>query len=134
MYADTRAEWLIAAQASFQHSLTIVTIYTNLGDDGVLHGLSETESEIVITSHELLPKFRHILDAHKDRIKTIIFMDHPTKSTDTAGFREDVQLLSFWNVVSLGMKSKFNNNEMNLTQPVKPSAEKPAIIMYTSGR
>ena len=42
LYADTRAEWLIAAQASFQQSLPVVTIYTNLGESGVIHGLSET--------------------------------------------------------------------------------------------
>merc|ERR1719341_2410632 len=98
LYADTRAEWLIAAQASFQQSLPVVTIYTNLGESGVIHGLSETQAEVVITSHELLPKFRSILAKKKDNVKTIVYMENPIKRTDVTGFRDDVRLISFWDV------------------------------------
>ena len=79
LYADTRAEWLIAAQASFKQSFPVVTIYTNLGEGGVIHGLQETQAEVVITSHELLPKFREILAANKDNVKTIVYMENPIK-------------------------------------------------------
>ena len=68
LYADTRAEWLVAAQASFKQSFPVVTIYTNLGESGVIHGLSETQATTVITSHELLPKFKEILMAKKDQV------------------------------------------------------------------
>ena len=43
-------------QASFRQSLPVVTLYTNLGEEAVIHGLEETEAELIITSHELLPK------------------------------------------------------------------------------
>ena len=43
-------------QASFRQSFPVVTMYTNLGEEAVVHGLVETESSLVITSHELLPK------------------------------------------------------------------------------
>ena len=79
LYADTRMEWMVAAQvwclvsgvwclvsgvwcatpslqASFRQSFPVVTMYTNLGEEAVVHGLVETESSLVITSHELLPK------------------------------------------------------------------------------
>jgi len=134
LYADTRAEWLIAAQASFQQSLPVVTIYTNLGEDGVIHGLSETQAEVVITSHELLPKFKSILAARKDNVKTIVYMENPIKKTDVTGFRDDVRLISFWDVISLGKKTQCNNNLDEVSaDPVAPSANTPAIIMYTSG-
>ena len=134
LYADTRAEWLIAAQASFQQSLPVVTIYTNLGEDGVIHGLSETQAEVVITSHELLPKFKSILAARKDNVKTIVYMENPIKKTDVTGFRDDVRLISFWDVISLGKKTQCNNNLDEVSaDPVAPSADTPAIIMYTSG-
>ena len=32
--------------------MTIVTMYTNLGDDGIVHGVSETEVSTVICSYE----------------------------------------------------------------------------------
>lgn len=41
--AETRADWMVAAYACFQNSVTIVTLYTNLGNDGVMHALNETE-------------------------------------------------------------------------------------------
>ena len=112
-----------------------MTIYTNLGEDGVIHGLNETQSEVVITSHELLPKFKSILAARKDNVKTIVYMENPIKKTDVTGFRDDVRLISYWDVISLGKKTQCNNNLDEVSaDPVAPTADTPAIIMYTSGR
>ena len=78
----------------------MVTLYTNLGEEAVIHGLNETGAELVITSHELLPKFRTILAANKDKVKTIVYMENPIHRTNTSGFKEGVNLISFWDVVS----------------------------------
>ena len=128
----------------------MVTIYTNLGESGVIHGLSETQAEVVITSHELLPKFKSILKERQDNVKTIVYMENPIKKTDVTGFRDDVRLISFWDVISLGKKTQCNNNldevryvkyfcaMLNIfvqvtADPVSPSPDTSAIIMYTSG-
>ena len=42
-------------------NIAVATVYTNLGDDAVVHALNETGTEIVVTSHELLPRFRQML-------------------------------------------------------------------------
>jgi len=130
LFADTRAEWLITAQACFKHSLPVVTLYTNLGDEAVQHGIVQTEVDTVITSHDLLPKFRSIL-AQTPNVKRVIYFDNPIKRTDTSGYREDVRLLNFWDVVNMGKKT-VNNNEMDVTAE-PPSPDSPCIIMYTSG-
>eukprot|EP00092_Neocalanus_flemingeri_P029333 GFUD01031845.1.p1 GENE.GFUD01031845.1~~GFUD01031845.1.p1 ORF type:complete len:722 (+),score=229.22 GFUD01031845.1:206-2371(+) len=133
LYADTRAEWMVAAQASFKQSFPVVTIYTNLGEEAVVHGLAETKAEVVITSHELLPKFKKILAGNKDSVKIIVYMENPIKRTIVEGFRDNVRIISFWDVLALGKKTA-NNNMMDVTaEPVSPTAETPAIIMYTSG-
>jgi len=133
LFADTRAEWMVAAQASFRQSFPVVTIYTNLGEEAVVHGLQETEVELVITSHELLPKFKKILAARKDNVKTIVYFESPIHRTNTEGFREDVRIINYWDVVAHGKKVANNNSgEVDVT-PVSPVAETPAIIMYTSG-
>ena len=94
-------EWLVAAQASFRQSFPVVTIYTNLGEEAVVHGLVETGVELVITSHELLPRFKKILaSGGGDSVKTIVYMENPIHRTPTTGFREGVTLISFWDVVS----------------------------------
>ena len=39
--ADTRAEWMITALACFLEQAVAVTLYPTLGEDGIVHGLSE---------------------------------------------------------------------------------------------
>ena len=46
VFADTRAEWMIAAQACFKQTFPIATLYTNLGEEAVVHGLNQTEVNI----------------------------------------------------------------------------------------
>ena len=62
MYCDTKAEWMVTALACFKFNYSLVTIYTNLGPDGVIHGINQTESQYVCTSQELLPKLIGVLD------------------------------------------------------------------------
>ena len=38
-----------------------VTLYATLGEDALIHGINETEVSCVITSQDLLPKFKNIL-------------------------------------------------------------------------
>ena len=88
IFADTRAEWMLSAQACFKQSFPVVTLYTNLGVEAVVHGLNETKVDTIITSHELLPKFKQIL---KDTpyVKKIIYFENQIKETDTTGDKGD---------------------------------------------
>lgn len=40
IFAETRAEWMIAAHGCFKQNFPIVTIYATLGDEGVIHGMT----------------------------------------------------------------------------------------------
>ena len=51
IYADTCAEWLITALACFKSSITIVTLYTNLGDDGIIYGINQVQVEVMVTRY-----------------------------------------------------------------------------------
>ena len=62
MYCDTKAEWMVTALGCFKFNYTMVTIYTNLGEDGVTYGIHQTQSNYVCTSQELLPKLIKVLD------------------------------------------------------------------------
>jgi len=124
IYAETRAEWLMSAFGAFSQSMVVSTLYTNLGDEAVMHGLNETGVSLVVTSHELLPKFQNML-AHCPNIKTIIVMEDQIFPTDTTGYKSDVEILTFQAVVDLGAESG--------VESVPPTSDTPAIIMYTSG-
>jgi len=124
IYADTRAEWLMAALGAFSQSITVGTLYTNLADDAIIHGLNETEVSLVITSHDLLPKFKTLL-VHCPLVKTIIVMEDQISPTDTSGYMPGVDILMFQSIVKLG--------ETSTVDITPPTSDTPAIIMYTSG-
>ena len=104
----------------------LCTIYTNLGPDGVKHGISETEAPIVIVTQELLPKLIKVLPAVSN-IETVIIMEEPwLGELDTNyGMLQKLKVLTFEEIVKIGTES----NE----SPTPPSKDDTAIIMYTSG-
>lgn len=124
IFAETRAEWMIAAHGCFKQNIPIVTIYATLGDDGVVHGINETEVTTVITTHDLLPKFKQLL-AQLPNVKNIVYMEDQLRKADVTGFKEGVNIIAYSQVVRSGVDSKF--------EAVPPTTDDLAIIMYTSG-
>nr|CAD7452760.1 unnamed protein product [Timema tahoe] len=124
IFAETREEWMVAAHGCFKQNIPLVTIYATLGEDAIIHGINETEGTIVVTSHDLLPKFKNIL-AHTPKVKTLIYMEDQLKRTETDGYQEGVRIISFSQVIKDGKSTKI--------EEVPPSATDTAIIMYTSG-
>ena len=43
LFAETRSEWIIAAQACFKENIVLVTLYATLGDEAILHAVKQTE-------------------------------------------------------------------------------------------
>lgn len=79
----------------------MVTLYATLGEDAIAHGINETEVSIVITSHDLLPKFKKILHLTR-RVKTLIYMEDKLTETDISGYKDIVQILSFKSALKMG--------------------------------
>ena len=52
----------------------LCTIYTNLGEEAVVHGINQTKSTHVITTHDLLPKFKGILQ-HTPTVTHVIYFE-----------------------------------------------------------
>lgn len=104
LFAETRAEWMIAAHGCFKQSMTIVTIYATLGDEGVTHGIAETEVDTIVTSHELMPKLKNIVKTIP-KIRTIIYFEDQLHKTDTEGFG-NINIIPFSQVLKTGASSK----------------------------
>ena len=66
IFAETRAEWLISANGCMKQNMPIVTLYASLGDDALIHGINETDVSCVVTSQQLLEKFKNILPSTKN--------------------------------------------------------------------
>ena len=128
IYADTRADWLIAALGCFRNSITLVTLYTNLSLDGVKYGLNQTKVKTIITSQELLPNLGKILN-ETPNVKTIIYLENRAgkQVAHSAIEKSEIRLIPFKRVLELGL----NGKEAKKLCP--PAPEDVAILMYTSG-
>ncbi|XP_070539166.1 long-chain-fatty-acid--CoA ligase 4-like [Ptychodera flava] len=124
IFAETRAEFMIAMQACFRHNFPVVTIYATLGEDGVCHGINETEVTHVITSASQLSKLKNITD-RIPKVRHIIYMEDQLSRANTSGFPSTIQLHSFTKVERIGQHSNYSKS--------KPSRDDLAVIMYTSG-
>lgn len=131
MYAETRAEWLIAAYGCFQHSMSIVTMYTNLGDDGICHALEETEVNTVICSFDTYLKLLQLLAKEEKlaHVKNVVVMeDLAGKPVEVRKAPEGVRCIRFKEVVA---KGDVDRAVTRLGCP--PGPDDIGIVMYTSG-
>ncbi|KAK3596715.1 hypothetical protein CHS0354_025013 [Potamilus streckersoni] len=126
IFAETRADWMIAAQACFKYNFPVVTLYATLGLDAIVHGVNESEVSHVITSAELLPKFKGIINK-MNNVTHLIYMDGG-KKLKFDEYPSRVKLLTMSEVEIEGAQLE------NIRTPVtKPKPEDIAVIMYTSG-
>jgi len=139
IYADTRAEWLVAARGCFQHSMVLCTLYTNLGLDAVEYGVGLTEAKVVVTSQELLPKLAKIIDRCPTVTHVVAFeepwrgdLPHSISELNERMGDRKVSLMPYEEVVRLGEKRSGERKSADLLDAL-PQGDDPAIIMFTSG-
>uniref|UniRef100_A0A8C2J186 long-chain-fatty-acid--CoA ligase n=1 Tax=Cyprinus carpio TaxID=7962 RepID=A0A8C2J186_CYPCA len=125
IFCETRAEWIIAAQACFMYNFPLVTLYSTLGGPAIAHGLNEAEVSHIITSKELLEtKLKSIL-LEVPRLQHIIIVDDKLKSGSE--YPQGISVHSMAAVTRLGAHPE------NGTSVRPPCAADVAVIMYTSG-
>ncbi|KAK2727732.1 hypothetical protein QYM36_008277, partial [Artemia franciscana] len=124
IFSETRVEWLVATFGCLRRGMTCVTLYANLGEEAIIHGINETDTETIITSHELLPKFHQILRM-TPKVKNVIVFEGQLKPLSFVDFNKEVKFSRYTDVIELGSKST--------KAGTWPSANDIAIIMYTSG-
>ncbi|EED18506.1 fatty acid activator Faa4, putative [Talaromyces stipitatus ATCC 10500] len=129
LYAATSAHWLATSHAAASQSITFVTAYDTLGEEGLSHSLKQTKSDAIFLDPGLIPSLTNVI---KDipNIKHVIY--------NTGGVevkQEDLDKLksqhSHLNVVSFDDVVKAG--EENPVDPVPPQPEDLCCIMYTSG-
>lgn len=116
------------SHGSASQSLTIVTAYDTLGEEGLAHSIVQTESDAIFLDSSLLKSLANVLDRAKS-IKHVIWnTDEEPKQEDLDRLKND---FSYLNVLSFEDLRKLG--EENPSDPVPPSPEDLCCIMYTSG-
>ena len=116
------------AHAASSQSIPIVTAYDSLGEQGLRHSLVQTGSKAIFLDPNLLPTFTNTLDEAKS-IQFVVYNTAPEpKQEDVDKLKSsypNLKVVSFDELVKLG--------EDNPVDPVPPSPDDLACIMYTSG-
>ena len=128
LFSETRAEWITAAFGCMKQSLPLVTLYANLNDEALVHGVTETGVGCIITSQSLLPRVINLMD-QLTNVKTLIFFQDRIQGEDslaaTPTAPDGLQLIAYEQIVEMGNSPQLGDR--------LPSPEDTAIIMYTSG-
>ncbi|XP_062988289.1 fatty acid CoA ligase Acsl3 [Elgaria multicarinata webbii] len=128
IFCETRAEWMITAQACFMNNFQLVTLYATLGGPAIVHGLNETEVTTIITSKELMQTRLKSIANQVPLLRHIITVDG--KPTTWAEFPKGVIVHTMTSVEAMGEKV---DNMLGNKQRLKPMPSDTAVIMYTSG-
>ncbi|OTF76107.1 hypothetical protein BLA29_008491, partial [Euroglyphus maynei] len=111
-----------------------VTLFSTLGDSGVLYGLNQSESEYLIVGESLLKRIENIDDQIQSIKKIVYIANSPNsyKSRDPTIKAAREKLSKKYSMISLEQLEKNGNN----IPPYPFSDPKPddiMLIMYTSG-
>jgi long-chain acyl-CoA synthetase len=122
------AHWLATSHAAASQSIPVVTAYDSLGVEGLRHSLAQTGSVAIFLDPNLITTLTQVLKDAKN-LKYIIYNTEPeVKQADLDKLKSansELRIFSFDELVKLG-KDKPHD-------PVPPSPEDLACIMYTSG-
>ncbi|KAJ6401491.1 hypothetical protein OIU84_016821 [Salix udensis] len=125
IFADTRAEWLIAFQGCFRQNITVVTIYASLGLDALVYSLNETQVSTLICDPKHLKTLAQI-SSKITTIKNVIYFEDGETTNDLG-----VSGMSNWKVSSFSEVEKLGENSP--LPPSLPTKNGIAFVMYTSG-
>lgn len=84
LYADTRPEWQICAQALMRLGAVVGTMYPTLGVDGIVHSVNETQVTHIITLKDKVNKLLK-LKPRIPRLTKIIYCDTNLRLTRDMG-------------------------------------------------
>eukprot|EP01117_Protostelium_nocturnum_P004987 TRINITY_DN1808_c0_g1_i1.p1 TRINITY_DN1808_c0_g1~~TRINITY_DN1808_c0_g1_i1.p1 ORF type:complete len:714 (+),score=293.79 TRINITY_DN1808_c0_g1_i1:148-2289(+) len=128
IYADTSAQWLSTAHGCFSQNIVVVTIYANLGEEGLIHAINDTSLTHLLTDGPLLPALYKILDKVKN-LKYVFYTTHREQADEKVlqQFKDKgIKVFPYDDLLNAGKKSGSQS-----TNP--PKKEDLAVIMYTSG-
>uniref|UniRef100_A0A0N7ZBX8 long-chain-fatty-acid--CoA ligase n=2 Tax=Scylla olivacea TaxID=85551 RepID=A0A0N7ZBX8_SCYOL len=126
MFAETRAEWYMAAVGCLRNNSSVVTLYTNLPNESIAESLKETEVHTAITTHDLLPRFFKIAPQCPLLKRIIVIEDQLEGVGSILEAPASIQVVPFKDVLTLEASEEAKPH-------VAPKPDDVAIIMYTSG-
>lgn len=128
IFMETRLEWMLMANACYRMGAIVGTLYATLGDDGIVHGINETETTVLVTSNDLLGKVAK-LHSQLPNLKTLIYVRDVVGGEHEPPVVADINGINMMSIDSIE-KAGANNNDVVVQEP---KADDACVLMYTSG-
>ncbi|CAJ0875090.1 20975_t:CDS:2 [Entrophospora sp. SA101] len=126
IFAATSANWMLVTHGCFSQSMTIVTAYDTLGEEGLLHSMNEAEVNGIFTNADLLPMVKKV--AGKCSTLKFIIYDGDAKGSvlqELSNAHSNLGIFTLEELKQLGKDYPINTNP--------PKSQDICCIMYTSG-
>ncbi|KAH9375906.1 hypothetical protein HPB48_012546 [Haemaphysalis longicornis] len=123
IFAETRVEWFLTAQACFRTNTPVVTLYVTLSNDALVSAVNETEVTHLVTSAELLPRLLSLVK-NMPSLTHIVYMEDDNSGV-AAPTIEGPQVIPFRSLEHRGARCE--------TATSAPTPDDVAIVMFTSG-
>ena len=130
---------MLAAQAAFSQSLQVVTVYATLGEEGLIHGTTQTKSKVIVADAKLLKIVANAIKTNKTGMKSctsVVYIVDPVQKPDpiaAAAISAAVELLKKAGIKVVTFDELQASGEAAPLPVTAPKAEDVAVIMYTSG-
>ena len=124
VYAETKAEWMLALHGCMAANLQVATVYATLGADGASFAINQTASKVCVADSKLLKVLLTVSEECKQLKYVITIGNVPAKLLADAKAK-GLAVISAADVIEAGMGKDVSG------PPAKPSDI--AVIMYTSG-
>lgn len=140
LYEETRWEWLTSMLALWTQHMIAVTVYANLGEDGLKYAMKESDCAAVVCNGSNVKKLLKLLEAGEFKKCIIIYLDKlpvdvAEQISEAAGkdgseggsSTSSCTVISWADVMEKGKASSI---------PVPPTITNPdelVLVMYTSG-
>lgn len=131
--ADTCMPWFLLAHACFRNNIIVVTAYTTLDDEAILHSIQQTEVRILVVSQKFAKRIPNIIES-APLVETVIILDEPLPGCldeisalkSLLGTTNVKQIISYEAILARGDGAEESISSV-------PTANDIAVLMYTSG-
>jgi len=130
IFSETRYEWIVAFLGCAKYNLTVVTLYSTLSEEAVLHGIVESEASILVASADGLCKIKRIeREQSAYKVSTIVWFPNQIDKVTKSEFPKNIDVFNYEQCLQLGRDSV-----IQMPAPFNPpTLSDLAVIMYTSG-
>uniref|UniRef100_A0A0K0FBN9 long-chain-fatty-acid--CoA ligase n=1 Tax=Strongyloides venezuelensis TaxID=75913 RepID=A0A0K0FBN9_STRVS len=133
IFAETRAEWMLTAQACFRSGYPVVTVYATLGEEAVTYAIKESDGKVLFTTTAHLDTIKKIRDNIPNIEYVIYFEDRFNPSINDSKKQETIkQLKNTFKRCDLWDDFESMGNGMK-RELEKVRGDDVCMIMYTSG-